>query len=366
MLIVMGAIFGSILIYKSAISFIIHYAMSHQSKTTTVSSMKAAYTDWQSSFKASGSVRAIRGVNVTTQLAGMVKEIYFNPGAAVIQGQVLVQLNADTDIALQHSLEANAALAKITYDRDKAQLAVRAVSKQVVDADAENLKSINAQLAQQIATVQKKTIRAPFTGRLGVCIINIGQYLNPGDKITTLQTFDPIYIDFYLPQQALAQLRVGQTVQVTTDTFLNTPFTGKVTTVDPQVDPGTRNVLVEATVSNTESLLTPGMFATIDVNIGNPHRYLTLPQTAISYNPYGDIVYVIKPAEKDKKSLIATQVFVTVGDTRGDQVAILKGLKPGDEVVTSGQLKLRNNSPVKINNSVTPSNSPTPIVPNES
>ena len=198
----------------------------------------------------------------------MVKYIYFTPGAAVQQGTVLVQLNADSDVAQLLALQATAELARITYERDKAQYAFKAVSKQTVDADIQNLKNAQAQVAQQAATVAKKTIRAPFTGRLGISAVNPGQYLNPGDKIVTLQTLDPIYVDFYLPQQALAQLQMGQAVAVTTDTFPHQIFNGKITTIDPAVDTSTRNVEVEATLSNPKYQLTPGMFAAAEVDTG--------------------------------------------------------------------------------------------------
>jgi len=367
MLIGVGILFGAIFLYKGIMAWMNKRFMANQSKVVTVSAMKVGFSPWQTELSATGSLRAIRGVDVTTELAGMVQTIYFTPGANVTAGEILVQLNADNDVALLHSLEANAELANITYERDKAQYAIQAVSKQTLDADFANLKSLQAQVAQQKAIVAKKTIRAPFTGRLGINLVNPGQYVNPGDKVVTLQTLDPIYIDFYMPQQHLAKLKVGQQVTVTTDTFANKTFKGKITTIDPAVDPSTRNVQVEATIINSEQELAPGMFATLDIIIGAPKRYLTLPQTAVTFNPYGDIVYIIREEGKDKKnqSLIAKQAFVITGQTRGDQITVLKGLKEGDTIVTSGQLKLKNDTPVAINNSVQPSNNPAPVLPDE-
>ena len=281
--------------------------------------------------------------------------------------ELLVQLNADNDIALLNSLKANAELAKTTYLRDKAQYAIHAVSKQTLDNDVANMKSFQAQVAQQAAIVEKKSIKAPFAGHLGINHVNPGQYVNPGDPVVSLQTLDPIYADFYMPQQNLAKLNVGQEVSITTDAFPNKTFTGKITTIDPAVDVNTRNVEVEATIANPNNELKPGMFGNADVIIGNAKPYLTIPQSALSFNPYGDIVFIIRKNGEDKNKqpiLIAKQHFVTSGETRGEQIKILKGLKEGDEIVTSGQLKLKNGNQVAINNTIVPSNSERPKLKN--
>ncbi|MBN9288901.1 MAG: efflux transporter periplasmic adaptor subunit [Gammaproteobacteria bacterium 39-13] len=365
MLIGVGLLFGLIFGYQFFKSYMMkkYMAEAGASATVTVSTMKASPEAWQNRIRAAGSLRAVRGVDVTTELAGLVRTIQFTPGANVKQGQQLVKLNDDAEVAQLHSLEASAELARITYERDKAQYAVQAVSKQVVDNDAGNLKSLIAQVEQQRATVAKKNITAPFSGRLGINYVNPGQYVNVGDKIVTLQTLDPIYIDFYLPQQELVNIRVGQTITAVCDTYPGKTFTGKITTINPIVDTATRNVQVEATVANSKQLLLPGMFATVEVTTGKPQNYLTLPQTAISYNPYGDIAYIVREQGKNKKGepiLTVTQTFVSVGSTRGDQVAITKGINEGDIVVVAGQLKLKNGSHVKINNTVMPKNNPDP------
>jgi membrane fusion protein (multidrug efflux system) len=309
----------------------------------------------------------VRGVDVTTEVAGLVRSINFKSGDEVKAGQVLAQLNADSDIAQLHSLEAAAELASTVYERDKAQLAAEVISKAQVDTDAGDLKSKRAQVAQQQAVVEKKTLRAPFAGKLGISIVNPGQYLNPADKLVTLQTIDPIYVDFYLPQQQLPQVAIGQTLTLMTDSYKDVPFPGKINAINPKIDTNTRNVQVEATVPNPKRQLLPGMFANVRVNSGEESRYITLPQTAITFNPYGDTVFVVKPSEKkedkDEKGnarLLAQQVFVTTGPTRGDQVAILKGIEPGTEVVTSGQVKLKTGTPLIVDNKVQPSNSPNP------
>ncbi|AUH73935.1 efflux RND transporter periplasmic adaptor subunit [Legionella sainthelensi] len=367
MLIAVGILFSLIFGWKGFSSYMLKkYLSQMQAPAVTVSTMKVEASLWQPTLKAVGSLRAVLGINVTTELAGMVQKIYFKPGSAVQKGSVLVQLNAGTELGLLHSLQAQVELAKITYKRDKAQYAVRAVSKQTLDTDEWNLRNLQAQVEEQAATVEKKTIRAPFSGQLGVRNVNPGQYLNVGDTVVSLQALDVIYADFYLPQQALARLKLGQTVKMVTDTFANQVFQGTITTIEPNVDSATRNVEVEATFSNPDFKLKPGMFTRVEVDVGNKQSYLTIPQSAITFNPYGDIVYLVKDSgKKDNKNqpiLVVQQVFVTVGDTRGDQIAVLKGLHQGDVIVTSGQLKLKNGSQVVINNQLQPSNEASPKV----
>ncbi|MFM0551974.1 efflux RND transporter periplasmic adaptor subunit [Paraburkholderia sediminicola] len=330
----------------------------------TVSAVVAGYQQWQPQLAAVGSLRAVRGVDVTTEVAGLVREVAFRSGQEAKAGQVLVRLNADSDVALLQSLQAAAELAQTVYTRDKAQYDIKAIAKAQLDADAADLKGKKAQVAQQAALVDKKTIRAPFAGRLGITTINPGQYLNPGDAIVTLQAIDPIYADFYLPQQQLGQLAIGQTIVVDTNAYSGQTFAGKIQSVSPKVDSTTRNVQIEASVDNHERKLLPGMYANVKIDAGAGQRYLTLPQTAITYNPYGATVFVVKPGTQPNaqgKALpVAQQVFVTPGPTRGDQVAILKGVAAGTQVVTSGQLKLKNGTPLVINNSVQPTDNPNP------
>jgi len=369
MLIILGILFGGIVAYKVFSNIMMkRYFATMENPVVTVSTMKVAYAHWEPKLKAVGSLRATLGVNVTAQLGGMIQTIYFTPGALVTEGTVLVQQNADPNIAQLHALQANAKLAEITYERDKAQYKIKAISKQQLDSDKQNLESLTAQVAQQAAIVDQLTIKAPFSGRLGISNVNPGQYLNPGDKVVTLQRLDPIYADFNAPQQVISRLKVGQEVTLHSDAFSHHSFKGKITTIDPVINQNTRNVAVEATIENPNDQLTPGMFVTVEVVTGEPKSYLTIPQAAMSFNPYGDIIYIVTEQGKDKDGnpkLIANQVFVTAGDMRGDQIAILKGLKEGDVIVTSGQLKLKNGSQVKINNSIQPANNPDPKVSNE-
>jgi membrane fusion protein, multidrug efflux system len=306
----------------------------------------------------------VRGVDVTTEIAGLERQITFSSGDDVKAGQILVKLNDDTDVAQLQSLQAQADLAQTVYQRDKAQYDIKAISKAQLDSDEADLRSKKAQVAEQAALVAKKTIRAPFAGRVGITTVNPGQYLNPGDPIVTLQAIDPIYADFYLPQQQLGQLAVGQSVAVDTNAFNGRTFAGKILSINPKVDTNTRNVQIEATVDNHERKLLPGMYADVKIEAGNAERYLTLPQTAITYNPYGATVFIVKPGNapnaQGNAKPVAQQVFVTPGPTRGDQVAILKGVSEGTQVVTSGQLKLKNGTPLIIDNRVQPADSPNP------
>jgi membrane fusion protein, multidrug efflux system len=366
MLVLVGILMGGVITWHFIVHGFIAKAMAAQSAPiATVSTTVAKFDDWQSQLSAVGSTRAVRGVDVTTEIAALVRSINFKSGQDVKKGDLLVQLNADSDIATLHSLEATADLSKVVLNRDKQQLSVEAVAQATVDNDLADLKSKLAQVASQQAIIDKKTIRAPFSGRLGISTVNPGQYLNPGDKIVTLQSIDPILIDFTLPQQDLATLAVGQSISVTTDAYPNKVFAGKLSAIDPKVDTSTRNVSVEATVANDSKLLFPGMYGHALVNDGKSHRFITLPQSAITFNAYGSTVFVAKQAAtKDGKGqqLTAQQVFVTTGETRGDQIAVLTGVNEGDTVVTSGQLKLFNGTPLAVDNTVLPTDDahPTP------
>ena len=325
----------------------------------TVTTMVAAASDWQPEVTSVGSMRAFRGVDVTTEVAGLVRKVNFKSGEEAKNGVVLVELNADSDIAQLHALEAAADLSQTTYNRDKVQFEAQAISQATLDSDAADLKNRRAQAEAQAALVAKKMLRAPFAGRLGITTLNPGQYLNPGDKVVTLQAIDPILVDFRVPQQQLARIAIGQTLHVTTDAFPNEVFDGKITAIDSRVDTTSRNFQVEASVDNASRKLLPGMFARVAVLSGDVKHYLTLPQTAITYNPYGATVFVAQQA-KDGESTVAQQVFVTVVGTRGDQAAVQNGIKEGDQVVTTGQLKLKNGTPLVVDNSVVPKDDPHP------
>ncbi|HEY4891775.1 MAG TPA: efflux RND transporter periplasmic adaptor subunit [Reyranella sp.] len=364
MLVLVGAVLGGVFGFKTFVDEKVKEFMAGAGNPPqTVSTAQAAITQWQPQLEAVGSLRAVRGADLSLEVPGVVEEINFQSGDEVQVGAVLLRLRGDDEIAKLESLEAVARLSQITYDRDVKQLRAQAISQAVVDNDEANLRNNKAQVAQQKAIVDKKILRAPFAGQLGIRQVDLGQYLGAGTAIVTLQSLTPIYVDFLLPQQAFDQIKVGQTVAAKVDAYPGKAFAGAITAINPRVDAATRNVQVRVTLDNADHKLLPGMYATVDIDTGAPQHLVTLPQTAISYNPYGNLVYLVDDKGKDaagKPLLIARQTFVTTGATRGDQVSILKGVKEGDVVVTGGQMKLRNGSPLLINNTVKPLDNPNP------
>jgi len=363
MLAIVGLLFGGIFGFQAFKGVMIKKFMSAQGiPPQTVSTAKAQFAEWQGEFQAVGTLRAVRGADIAPEVSGVITAIHFQSGQAVQAGAPLVQLNAESDVARLQALAANAELAEVNYQRNQKQLEIQAVSQAVVDADAASLKSAKAQLAEQRALVNKKLVRAPFDGRLGIRAVDLGQYVNAGTKLVTLQALDPVYVDFYAPQKSLGRIALRQKIKLVSDAFPGQEFTGEVGSIDPKVDPATRNVQVRATVRNPKQSLLPGMFATVVLASGGPQRFLTLPQTAVSYNPYGNTVFVVEDrmGEGGKTALLAQQKFVITGETRGDQVAIVSGIKEGETVVTAGQIKLRSGVPVTVNNSIQPTNDPAP------
>ncbi|QWE27736.1 efflux RND transporter periplasmic adaptor subunit [Polynucleobacter sp. AP-Ainpum-60-G11] len=357
----LGLIFG----FNQLKTFMIkHFIAGMGLPPATVSTMVVETTAWQPKLSSVGNVRAFRGVELSTEIGGLVLTVPIKSGMDVKEGELLIKLNDASDVAQLKSLQAMADLAKVINERDRQQLEIQAISKNVFDTSKADAASKQAQVEQQTALVAKKNLKAPFSGRVGIVMINPGQFVNPGDKLLTLQTLDPIFVDFNLPQSNAEQIQVGQEIVVTTDAFKDASFTGKVTAVSPKVDTNTRNIQVEAQLANPDKKILPGMFANVNIKLGSEMKMLTLPQTAVTYNPYGSTVFIAKPTgKKDKQgkpALEAQQVFVTTGPTRGDQVAILKGIDEGVTVVTSGQLKLKNGTPLIVNNKVLPSNSSNP------
>ena len=365
MLIAVAIVFGGIFgfqVFKAAM--IRKFITAASNPPQTVSAAKAAYGEWVPKIEAVGSLRAVKGADLSLEVSGVVESISFKSGDDVEEGAPLLKLRTTDDVARLQQLQAMAELSEITSERDQKQFKMQAVSQATLDTDAANLKNAQAQVAQQQAIIDKKLLRAPFSGHLGIRAVDLGQYLGPGTVIVTLQALDPIFVDFYAPQQAVDQIRLGQPVTVKVDAFKDQTFTGEILAINPKVDTGSRNVLIRATLKNPDHKLLPGMYATVDITTGAPQNYVTLPQTAITYNPYGDTVYVVESKGVDadgKPQMVARQTFVAVGPTRGDQVAVLKGVEEGDMVVTAGQIKLHNGSVVLIDNSVTPTADAAPV-----
>jgi len=366
MLIAVAIVLGGVFAFQAFKAVMIKKFMSSMAAPPqTVSATKAQYSQWQPKIEAVGSLRAVKGADLSLEVSGVVDSISFQSGDDVKQGAVLLKLRSDDDAAKLVSLQATAELNELTYQRDLKQFKIQAVSQATLDTDAANLKNAKAQVAEQQAVVDKKTLRAPFAGHLGIRAVDLGQYLSAGTAIVTLQALDTVYMDFFVPQQSVDQVRIGDAVAVRVDAYKEQTFAGEISAVNPKVDASTRNVQVRATLKNPDHKLLPGMYATVDITTGAPQNYITLPQTAITYNPYGDTVYVVdnKGEQAGKANLIARQTFVTTGATRGDQVAVLKGVNEGDMVVTAGQIKLHNGTPVVIDNSITPTADAAPAVP---
>ncbi|MEO8810380.1 MAG: efflux RND transporter periplasmic adaptor subunit [Rhodanobacter sp.] len=331
----------------------------------TVSTTTARVQPWQPSLSAVGTLRAANGADLAMDAAGLVTVVNLKSGQDVKQGQVLLQLRDDDAVAQLQQLQAAAQLSKLTFERARKQLAAQAISQAGYESAAADLKAKQAAVSQQQVVVSKKQLRAPFAGRAGIITISPGDYVTAGNTVVTLQQLDPLLVDFYVPQSELGRLQVGQSVGLTLDAYAKRHFSGTLSAISPKVDAGTRNVQVEARLSNDDKALTPGMFAKLAVDVGGEQQRLTLPQAAIVYNPYGDTVYVVQPSKgKDEHGHplppTVQQTFVTVGETRGDQVSILKGIKAGTEVVTSGQVKLKNDAQIKVDNSVQPADSAHP------
>ncbi|HZA13448.1 MAG TPA: efflux RND transporter periplasmic adaptor subunit [Myxococcaceae bacterium] len=321
-----------------------------------VTSAKVEASEWESTTEAIGSLVAVQGVVLAAELPGTVREISFESGASVKRGAVLVKLDTSTENALLASAQAGASLAKLSYERAKKLRESNATTQAELETARARLTEAEAAVANLRATIAKKVIRAPFDGRVAIRQVELGQVLGPGTPITSLNSVTPIYADFWLPQQALATLQAGQRVRVRTDTFPDSEWRGEISTVNPEVDPTTRNVRVRATVPNEDGRLRPGMFVNVEVLGARKQPVLVIPATAIVFAPYGDSVFAIEEKADDsgKQSLVARQTFIRTGERRGDFVAVVSGLKAGEQVVSSGAFKLRNGAAITVDNRLAP------------
>jgi len=361
LIILLGAVFGWGALRSM---FVAKFLASLKDKPQTVSAMQVVESKFSPEITATGNLVAIQGTSLSAQVAGIVDTIDFTSGTDITKGQVLLTLRPNNDPAILAQLQAAADLAAITYKRDLAQYQAKAVSLQTVDADRANLDSARAQVSSQKELMAEKIIRAPFSGRIGIRAVSLGQYLAAGTAIASLQQLDPIDVDFYVPQADLAAIKPGMKITVTVGGFGNKTFDGTIKALNSSISTQTLMVQVRGEMRNPGDELRPGAFARIAIVTGEPKNFITLPKTAITYNPYGDTVYLVEKQTKDGKTVdIARQLFVTLGETRGDQVAVTKGLKPGETVVTAGQLKLHSGSIVNINNAIKLPNSPNPTVP---
>ena len=364
MLLLVGLLAAGLIWFQSFKAGIIkHVVTTIRSQVPTVATAKASMQQWQPRQTAVGSARASNGADLAAEIAGVVDRIDFKSGQTVAAGVDLLRLRPNDDDAKLAQLQASAELAAITLRRDQRQLAAHGVAQATVDSDAANLKVARGQVAAQQALMAEKLVRAPFAGRLGLRQVDLGQYIAAGTTIVTLQQLDPMYVDFYLPQQALGLVEVGQKVEITADAYPQRTFEGTISSLNAKVDPSSRMLQVRATVANPDGALLPGMYLSVSVATGQPRSLVTIPMAAVAFNPYGSLVYVLQDAKdaQGQDQRIVNQQFVTTGASRGDQISILKGITASDVVVTAGQLKLHNGSPVKVDNAVQPTNNPAPV-----
>src|SRR2546429_5098573 len=338
------------------------HAGAFQPPPEAVTSIVTQREQWPASMTAIGTIEAVHGVMVSADLPGTVARINFDSGKAAREGEVLVELDTRQERALLASIEAQRDLAKLNFGRTQELVNAGVISRMDYDQATAQQKATEANVAEIRATIDRKTIRAPFSGIVGIRKVSLVQYLPAGSPVVSNQTLNPIYVNVGVPQQAAAQVHVGRKLRVTTEDVAGKVFAGSVTAIDSEVDQTTRNIQVQATLSNPEGKLRPGMFVQVEMPLGASRAVIALPASAINYAPYGDSVFVITDLKdpKGKTYRGVRQQFVKVEGSRGDQVGVISGLNPGEEVVTSGVFKLRNGAAVQVNNKVQPGNSPAP------
>jgi membrane fusion protein (multidrug efflux system) len=331
-----------------------------------VTTVVAKEERWPATLSVIGTVAAVQGVTVSADLSGIVERISFESGRAVHSGDVLLQLDTRQERAQLTAVEAQRDLARVDFGRMQDLLQERVVSRAEYDRAVADQRQSEARVEEILATIERKTIRAPFAGILGIRQVDRGQYLSAGDAVVSLQSLDPIYVNFGVPQQSIAQVGTGRRVNITGGDLAGAQFIGRVTALDSIVDETTRNVQVQATLANPEGKLRPGMFVQTEVVVGASRRVIALPTSAINYAPYGDSVFIVADLKGNNGQIYrgVRQQFVKTEGARGDQVAVISGIKPGEEVVTSGVFKLRNGAAILVNNKVQPSNNPKPTPEN--
>ena len=363
MLAVMATLLGGLGFVKlRQIKTAVAQGASFQPPPTAITTIVAKQEKWPATLSVIGTAAAVQGVTVSADLPGKVDRIAFDSGKFVNAGEVLVELDTRQERAQLAALEAERDLARINFSRMQQLVQEGVLARTEYDNAISQQKATEARVGEIHATIARKTIRAPFSGMLGIRQANLGQYLAAGEAIVPLQSINPIYVNFGVPQQTAAQVRVGRTLRVSSSEVGSMTFSGRVTAIDSIVNEATRNIQVQATLANPGGKLRPGMFVQVEITTGADHPVIALPSSAINYAPYGDSVYIVSdlkdPSGKTYRGV--RQQFVKVEGSRGDQVAVVSGVNPGDEVVSSGVFKLRNGAAVQINNKVQPGNNPAP------
>ncbi len=363
-LLLMAALIGGLGFIKyRQVESAIAAGASFQMPPTSVSTVIAKRETWPSTLSVIGTAAAIQGVTVSADLPGTVDKIHFESGQTVHEGDILVELDIRQEKAQLANMEAQRDLARIQYGRAEELSKAGVISKSDYDNAAAQQKATEAQVNDVKAAIARKTIHAPFTGVLGIRQISLGQYLAAGQAIVSLQSVDPIYVNFGVPQQDTPKMKIGHSVRVTDQDLPGVEFKGRITALDSVINEQTRNIQIQATLENPGGRLRPGMFVQVELPVGQPRDVIPLPASAINYAPYGDSVFVVTDMKDDKTGKTyrgVRQQIVKIEGSRGDQVAITSGLNPGDEIVSAGSFRLRNAAPVEVNNTVKPSDSPKP------
>jgi len=335
---------------------------SFQLPPTAVTTVVAHQETWPSTLSVIGTVEAIQGVTVSADLPGTIDKIHFESGQWVREGDILVELDTRQERAQLASLEAQRDLAKINYDRAQELVTSGVISRSEYDNATAQQKATEAQVGDIRAAIARKTIRAPFSGLLGIRQVSLGQYLAAGQAIVSLQSLDPIYVNFGVPQQDTGKIVLGHVLRVTNSDLKSMAFSGRITALDSVVDEQKRNVQVQSILTNKGNKLRPGMFVQVELPIGQSRQVIPLPASAINYAPYGDSVFVISDMKDAKGNSYkgVRQQMIKIDGSRGDQVGVVSGINPGDEIVSAGGFRLRNGAPVQVNNTIKPENSPSP------
>lgn len=348
--VLLGALFGGIFAFKQQQLRQFEQMRAAGAPAVVVSSTEVETAHWEQQVHALGTLRATQGVQVATEVPGRVQAIHFQSGARVAAGDLLLELDAAAEKAELKALEADLELARLDLQRARDLRETAAVSQSALDRAATLVRSLEARAEQHAVLIARKSIRAPFSGELGIRLVNQGQYLSPGDTVVSLQALDPIYLDFTLPERFLGQLAVGQEVLAPVAAWPGELFSGRITAISPELERANRSVHLQATLPNPEQLLRPGMFSHLAVIVGEPRPVLTLPRTAIAYQAFGETVFVINPDEDGE--LVVEQRRVRVGQVREGRVEVVQGLAEGDHVVATGQMKLRGGQRIRIDNSL--------------
>ena len=337
-------------------------AAAFQPPPEAVTTIVAKQSKWPDTLSAIGTIAAVQGVTVSADLPGIVERIDFESGASVLAGDILVQLDTKQEQAQLAAVESDRDLARLNFERLKDLVQEGAISRADYDRAAAEQRQTEAKVGEVRAAIARKTIRAPFSGILGIRQVNLGQYLSAGNAVVPLQSLDPIYVNFSVPQQDAERTPVGRNVRITTPDSTDLAFAGQVTAINSVVDEVTRNVQVQATLANPQNKLRPGMFVQTEVDLGMSHPIVPVPASAINYAPYGDSVFIVADLQNQNGQTYrgVRQQVVKLGPSRGDQISIVSGVKSGEEVVTSGVFKLRNGAAVLVNNKNQPSNNPAP------